>query len=578
MVIDMKKLKLIMCFSFCFLTVAALFIGCSSDDEADNKVPEKNDELPNQTSETPVTTASETDTPKSEPVSGKIAVTDISAYVPIEDVNSVLLPEPSNENIPQWRGFNKLNLYDYGSPNANYDDNGFIFRESDFALMNQLGFDFVRLPIDYRFLYNISDKTLNMDKIYWLDLAVEYAIKYNIHIEINLHKAPGFWVGGEFDGMDLLQSKSPAAEHFILIWQAIARRYKDIPNTIIDFNLLNEPPAKFLEQDGTTPVRAYKQILIDVMNAIRAERSDRLIVIDVDRRQPFNLDSLGISIDNIYQAPHCYAPFSVTHEGMNGGNIFPANFTNKQATWPITNYFNGFIYGPWHSKQLFGVKNTKAVFNNPNGFEKGTVSIIIVGQSQSNKLIILCDGKQTADLTVPANTPSGTTMTFPDDAVFAGTKKVEIYISNGDWINIDKYIISGITVECTNINWGYPPSEMTVGVETITNAQSIKDWFLPPAWDNIPTIIGEMGCMAPDAVQAEYRAKLMGDYVDAFGELPWAFWEFKGGAMSMFRLTQSNVCTTPYTVEYGEDKTQTYYVDKLWYDAIKHKLKWSVEF
>jgi len=261
-----------------------------------------------------------------------------------------------------------------------------------------------------------------------------------------------------------------------------------------------------------------------------------------------------------------------------GGSQFPENFTNKQVTWPIENYFNGFIYGPWHSRQLFGVQNTRAVFNNPEGFDAGTVSITAVRQSQRNTLVLLCDGKQTATLAVPADAPSGATLDFPADAVPAGTKKIEIYISNGDWINIDKYSISGVTVDCTNIDWGYPPSEMTVGIDTITDAQSIRNWFLPPVWDNVPIIIGEMGCMAVNAEQAGYRAKLMRDYVDAFGDLPWAFWEFKGGAMSMFRLDPTDVFIHPYIVNYGDNKTQIYYVDKLWYDAIKHKLERPAEF
>jgi endoglucanase len=589
----MKKLKLIVCFSLCFLAAAVLFYGCSPDDNdgegdggEDNggnggPVQEKEEgaeEAQGAVNPPNPPAAPDTVTPIPEPLSGRTAASDITPYLPIGDVGSVSLPEPSNENIPQWRGFNKLNLYDYDYPNEHYDDGGLIFRESDFALMNQLGFNFVRLPIDYRYLYNTEDKTLNMDKIHWLDVAVEYAVKYNIHIELNLHKAPGFWVGGEFDGMDILQPGGPAAEHFVLIWQALARRYKNIPNSIMDFNLLNEPTAGFLEQDGVTPVRAYRELLVNAINAIREERPDRLIVIDTDRRQPLDLGSLGISVDNIYQAPHCYAPFSVTHEGMMGGSQFPENFTDKQVTWPIENYFNGFIYGPWHSRQLFGVQNTRAVFNNPEGFDAGTVSVTAVRQSQNNTLVLLCDGSQTAVLTVPADMPSGSTLYFPDNAVPAGTKKAEIYISSGDWINIDKYVISGITVNCTNIDWGYPPSEMTVGVDTITGAQSIKDWFLPPVWDNIPVIIGEMGCMAVNAGQAQYRARLMGDYADALGDLPWAFWEFKGGAMSMFRLTQSDVCTTPYSVSYGGGRTQIYYIDELWYDAIRHKLRWSAEF
>ena len=87
-----------------------------------------------------------------------------------------------------------------------------------------------------------------------------------------------------------------------------------------------------------------------------------------------------------------------------------------------------------------------------------------------------------------------------------------------------------------------------------------------------------MSSMAVNADQAAYRARLLKDYVDALGDIPWAFWEFKGGAMSMFRMSNNaNAIFTEridvlYTPDGGTPQTQRYHYDKLWYDAIKHSL------
>jgi len=502
---------------------------------------------------------------------GHPAVKDtVAPYVPAYDLSGVTLPKPDVYNLPAWHGFNKLNLFHLNS-GVGYDDGGMDIREADFALMQQMGFNFVRFPMDYRYFYNPSKRSFDMEKIAWIDHAIDYGIKYNVHVELCLHTAPGYSVAPDLkDGMDLLTT---GRRHFIAIWQFLANRYKDIPNSVLNFNLLNEPePTMVFDYTGVAMNPQFASLMKDTINAVRAVTPDRLIVLDANQRHPMDLFALGVSTNNIIQSTHCYMPFSVTHEGMENQSQFPANFTDKTVTWPITNYFNGFVYATWPSSHLFGVENTKAVFNNPSGFAAGTVSMIIVRQSHDNEeLALLCDGKEVARRTA-SKSDSPVTVTFPANAVPAGTKKVELYVSSGDWVNVDKFVISGVTVKCTNIDWALPPSSMTVGVDTVTDAQTIKDWMLPAAWDGVPVMIGEMGCMAQNPDQAAYRAILMKDYVDAFDGLPWAFWEFKGGAMSLFRLSKADVCDTPVVVHYGDGKTQTYYYDKLWYDAIKHTL------
>jgi hypothetical protein len=508
-------------------------------------------------------------------------------YMPKDDPGTVTLPDPTNNNIPAWRGFNKLNLFLISS-GPGYDDCGTDIRESDFALMRQMGFNFVRFPIDYHFIYNPSTKKFDMEKIAWIDHAIEYGIKYNVHVNLNIHTAPGYSVAPLEDGMDVFTTGKP---HFIAIWQFFAKRYKNIPNTVLSFNLLNEPDANMVfDNTGLALAQPYISLMKDTINAIRKERPDRLIILDVNQRQPHNLSQLGISIDNIYLSSRGYAPWSVTHEGMMGQTQIPANFTNAQLTWPIRNYYNGFIYAPWHSTHLFGVENTRAVFNHPSGFAAGTASMFLVDQYLlEDTLAIICDGVETARI-VSVNPNLGGkknraeasvkredmvpwTVTFPDNSIPAGTKRVEIIDAVGDTVNVDKYEVSGVTIKCTNIDWLFAPSEMTVGVDALTDAKTLRNLILPsPVWDNLPVMIGEMGCMAQNAEQAAYRARLFKDYADAFADLPWAFWEFKNGAMSLFNLTQTEVCDTPVEVEYGDGQTQTYYYDKLWYDAIKHRL------
>ena len=52
------------------------------------------------------------------------------------------LPDATPKHLPRWRGFNLLNKF--------MVDGQKPFDERDFADIAELGFDFVRLPLDYR--------------------------------------------------------------------------------------------------------------------------------------------------------------------------------------------------------------------------------------------------------------------------------------------------------------------------------------------------------------------------------------------------------------------------------------------
>ena len=99
------------------------------------------------------------------------------------------LPEPTPEKLPAWRGFNLLEKFMKGSSESG------PYREDDFRLIAEWGFNFVRLPMDYRFWIKDGDWT-QIDEAAFADIdqAVAFGRKYNIHICINFHRAPGYTV------------------------------------------------------------------------------------------------------------------------------------------------------------------------------------------------------------------------------------------------------------------------------------------------------------------------------------------------------------------------------------------------
>ena len=90
----------------------------------------------------------------------------------------------------RWRGVNlPYCLYDKGvRKDATY-------REEDFMLVKALGFNFVRLPLDYR-CWIVGDDWNKIDDaaLSPLDEVVTWARKYGLHVQFCFHRAPGFSV------------------------------------------------------------------------------------------------------------------------------------------------------------------------------------------------------------------------------------------------------------------------------------------------------------------------------------------------------------------------------------------------
>ena len=80
-----------------------------------------------------------------------------------------------------------------------------------------------------------------------LDRAIDLGRQYGIHINLCLHRIPGYCVNGRelepdqlFDSpRDSMERALDAAVHH---WHYLAQRYEDAPSSQLSFDLFNEPP------------------------------------------------------------------------------------------------------------------------------------------------------------------------------------------------------------------------------------------------------------------------------------------------------------------------------------------------
>ena len=90
------------------------------------------------------------------------------------------------------------------------ENNQFEFIENEFKIISEWGFNFIRIPMDYRHLILKDDwNNINENAVSRLDRALDYGIKYDIHISLNLHRAPGYTVANPPEKTNLWIEKEP---------------------------------------------------------------------------------------------------------------------------------------------------------------------------------------------------------------------------------------------------------------------------------------------------------------------------------------------------------------------------------
>ena len=233
-----------------------------------------------------------------------------AAAAPLPASRAAGKPAVTARRLPRWRGFTLLQKFTK-RPEGNPP-----FSEADFALIAEWGFDFSRLPLSYLCWTDPDDwLKLREPELKHLDDAVAFGSKHGVHVNLNLHRAPGYCVNPPKEPLDLwTDDKALAACAFH--WAQLAKRYQGIPNERLSFDLLNEPAA-------ISPA-VYLRVVQRLVEAIRAEDPQRLIIADGLKwgGDPVpELVSLGIA-----QSTRGYYPMEISH--------YRASWIRGSDTWP----------------------------------------------------------------------------------------------------------------------------------------------------------------------------------------------------------------------------------------------------
>ncbi len=243
-----------------------------------------------------------------------------------------VLPDPKPDKLPRWRGFNLLEKFVAGK--AGPEPAG-AYKESDFAMIAEWGFNFVRLPMSYH-CWATPDparwKELNEQVLKEVDQAVDFGKKHGLHVNLNLHRIPGYCVNPPAEPMNLWTDER-ALEAAVFHWRHLAERYKGRPNREVTFDLINEP---------TTDEASYVRVITALVEGIRSIDSNRLII--ADGLQYGNQPVPRLAALKLAQSTRGYQPMNISHYKA---EWVPMLKDAPPPTWPGT-----WMNTTWNAERL----------------------------------------------------------------------------------------------------------------------------------------------------------------------------------------------------------------------------------
>ena len=268
--------------------------------------------------------------------------------------------------LPRWRGFNLLDMYVYEEgrericagdlvPPPGVGGNLFgggegDFREEEFRWMGEWGFDFVRVPMDYRYWTEYvagGGWRLRENVMGRIDRVVEMGGKYGLHVSLSFHRAPGYCVNPPAEAKSLWTDLGMQGM-FAAQWRAFAERYKGVSSERLSFDLVNEPPAVgvmgFLGGSGMTR-GAHERVIRGAVGAIRAVDGERLIMVNGLNYGTEVVEEI-VDLSGVGQSCRMYGPFGISH--------YEAPWVKyvwwKKPVWPGADHF-----GRWGALARSGV-------------------------------------------------------------------------------------------------------------------------------------------------------------------------------------------------------------------------------
>ena len=185
-------------------------------------------------------------------------------------------------------------------------------QEDDFARLDSLGFDFVRLPIDE---VQFWDEEGNKLPEAWelMTNAISWAEKHHLRTIVDLHIIRSHYFNAVNEGggnANTLFTSEKAQQDLINMWYQLSDVLKGYSVDSVAYEFMNEPVAEDHEQ--------WNQLIAKVHKALREREPQRTLVIGSNMWQSYGtIKYLKVPENdkNIILSFHYYNPMILTHYG-----------------------------------------------------------------------------------------------------------------------------------------------------------------------------------------------------------------------------------------------------------------------
>ena len=192
--------------------------------------------------------------------------------------------------------------------------------KKDLENIKNLGFDHVRLPVDYNVIMTDDGKFLE-EGFSYIDRGVEWAEAYGLNVIVDLHKTCGYMFDtNAVPNPDAFFFDKGLQDIFIKIWEKIAARYAS-KSDMVAYELLNEIVNPALENE-------WNEIATRAFKAVRALAPESWIVVGgVDYNSVSAVPGIKVPVDEkTVFTFHCYEPLAFTHQKAPWVVDMPADF------------------------------------------------------------------------------------------------------------------------------------------------------------------------------------------------------------------------------------------------------------
>lgn len=232
--------------------------------------------------------------------------------------------EKGRHIMKEFIGFQKgVNLGGWISQFAEYDHEHFrsFITENDISYIASLGFDHVRVPVDYNVLEDEYGNILETGFSY-LENCFSWCRKNGLNMLIDLHECYGYSFDPLKKDMDRRRFfyDDGLQDRFLNLWKEIALRFRDYPDQVA-FEPLNEVVLWEVSDAWNSLVRRFYDTVRPVAPL------NRIVIGGVCYNNVLAVKLLDPPYDDrtVYNF-HCYEPTIFTHQGAYWMPLFPSDY------------------------------------------------------------------------------------------------------------------------------------------------------------------------------------------------------------------------------------------------------------